>query len=258
MTKEEALNIIRNVFFHEDNQLNNDGQIGAKDIHNALTIACAALCEPSLPSDLDDVKLVKEQVQEDWYDGEIADTTEMDHVDYESIAEHYFNLGKQAGAEWMAEKFVKVDGSPLDWFNNRFKSLRPQLRQEWSEEDEDMLNSCISSIEEAKENRYAYNETDGDTSYDQEISWLKSLRPQPKAEKSDYITPHKEFFKWIYDRLINVHKEDPNVDYMISFKQRIEELPLNEPQWKPSRKQIDALVMVLTDETITFIPFLLN
>ena len=51
-----------------------------------------------------------------------------------------------------------------------------QERQEWSDEDEDMLNSCISSIEEAKENRYAYKETDGDTSYDQEISWLKSLR----------------------------------------------------------------------------------
>ena len=54
----------------------------------------------------------------------------------------------------------------------------PQLKPEWSEEDEDMLNSCISSIEEAKENRYAYKETDGDTSYDHEIDWLKSLRPQ--------------------------------------------------------------------------------
>ena len=50
-------------------------------------------------------------------------------------------------------------------------------KAEWSEEDEDMLNSCISSIEEAKENRYAYKETDGDTSYDHEIAWLKSLRP---------------------------------------------------------------------------------
>ena len=51
---------------------------------------------------------------------------------------------------------------------------------EWSEEDEDMLNSCISSIEEAKETRYAYRETDGDTSYDHEIAWLKSLRPYKK------------------------------------------------------------------------------
>ena len=56
---------------------------------------------------------------------------------------------------------------------------------EWSEEDEDMLNSCISSIEEAKENRYAYKETDGDTSYDLEISFLKSLRPQPHWKPSE-------------------------------------------------------------------------
>lgn len=52
----------------------------------------------------------------------------------------------------------------------------------WSEEDEEMLNSCISSIEEAKENRYAYKETDGDTSYDHEIAWLKSLRPPQYCE----------------------------------------------------------------------------
>ena len=61
----------------------------------------------------------------------------------------------------------------------------PQKPAEWSEEDEEMLNSCISSIEEAKENRYAYKETDGDTSYDHEIDWLKSLRPQQKVEWSE-------------------------------------------------------------------------
>ncbi len=60
-----------------------------------------------------------------------------------------------------------------------------QQQQEWSEEDEDVLNSCICSIEEAKENRYAYKETDGDTSYDHEINWLKSLRPQPKWKPNE-------------------------------------------------------------------------
>lgn len=39
--------------------------------------------------------------------------------------------------------------------------------------------------EEAKENRYAYKETDGDTSYDREIDWLKSLRPQPHWKPSE-------------------------------------------------------------------------
>ena len=60
---------------------------------------------------------------------------------------------------------------------------------EWSDEDADMLNCCISSIEEAKENRYAYKETDGDTSYDREIDWLKSLRPswKPSEEQMRYL-----------------------------------------------------------------------
>ena len=60
-------------------------------------------------------------------------------------------------------------------------------KAEWSEEDEDMLNCCISSIEEAKENRYAYKETDGDTSYDHEIAWLKSLRPSWKPSDQDEL-----------------------------------------------------------------------
>ena len=58
-------------------------------------------------------------------------------------------------------------------------------KAEWSEEDADMLNCCISSIEEAKENRYAYKETDGDTSYDREIDWLKSLRPSWKPSEEE-------------------------------------------------------------------------
>ena len=66
---------------------------------------------------------------------------------------------------------------------DKCRRLCPQPKQEWSEEDEDMLNSCISSIEEAKENRYAYKETDGDTSYDHEIAWLKSLRPSWKPSE---------------------------------------------------------------------------
>ena len=54
-------------------------------------------------------------------------------------------------------------------------------------------------------------------------------------------TPNKEFFQWIYDRLVNVHNENPNVDYMISFKRRIEELSVDKPSWKPSKEHMGAL-----------------
>ena len=86
------------------------------------------------------------------------------------------------------------------------KSLRPQPKQEWSEEDEDMLNSCISSIEEAKENRYAYKETDGDTSYDHEIAWLKSLRPVSKESLQPHWKPSEEQMKAL-NEIINTLAE---------------------------------------------------
>ena len=76
---------------------------------------------------------------------------------------------------------------------------------------------------------------------DREIDWLKSLRSQPRAKTNDYITPHKKFFKWIYNRLIDVHGENPNVDYMQSFKKRIDNLQFDEPRWKPSVDQMKAL-----------------
>lgn len=43
-----------------------------------------------------------------------------------------------------------------------------------------------------------------------------------------YITPNKEFFNWIYNRLVYVHGENPNYDYMRSLKERIDDLFGNE------------------------------
>ena len=61
------------------------------------------------------------------------------------------------------------------------------------------------------------------------------------------ITPHKEFFKWIYERLIHVHKENPNVDYMRSLKERIDNMPSDEPQWKPTDSHLRFLRAVVND-----------
>ena len=83
--------------------------------------------------------------------------------------------------------------------------LKKQKPAERSEEDEDMLNSCISSIEEAKENRYAYKETDGDTSYDHEIAWLKSLRPQSHLKPSE---EQMEAFKNSVEHIPSAYYDD--------------------------------------------------
>ena len=108
-----------------------------------------------------------------------------------------------------------------------------------------MLNSCISSIEEAKENRYAYKETDGDTSYDHEIDWLKSLRPQPKEQDVEKYPEDKGF-------------EDEWKDYYNNSL--VSRQPMNKREvakhfywfakknaWKPSEEQIRTLDIVISD-----------
>ena len=124
----------------------------------------------------------KEQKSAEWDElqTEFRSINEAFEDGKKEVIEHPEKYGLQKPAEWSedtirkAVKEVGLTQHQIDWFKNNVFPPKP----EWSEEDEDMLNSCISSIEEAKENRYAYRETDGDTSYDHEISWLKSLRPQ--------------------------------------------------------------------------------
>lgn len=42
--------------------------------------------------------------------------------------------------------------------------------------------------------------------------------------KHNYPTPHKEFFTFIYERMKDVHNENPNLEFMLSFKERIDDL----------------------------------
>ncbi len=80
----------------------------------------------------------------------------------------------------------------------------------------------------------------------------------------NYITPNQQFFQWIYDRLINVHNEDPNVDYMLSLKERIKDM--QKPAWsKEDEDYYDAIIAklevtqedaALTDNQMNFLKFL--
>ncbi len=57
--------------------------------------------------------------------------------------------------------------------------------------------------------------------------WKDYLIELAKSEgpaMQSYITPNQKFFQWIYDRLIYVHNENPNVDYMLSLKERIKDM----------------------------------
>ena len=115
----------------------------------------------------------------------------------------------------------------------------------WSEEDEKTISDACCWIAEYA--GYLMDKNYGKASMLMGLTEkLKSLRPQPKEEGCAYITPNKEFFQWIYDRLVYVHKENPNVDYMRSFKERIDNSVFDQCHWKPSKEQIQALEYVVS------------
>jgi len=117
------------------------------------------------PAEVDEYEIIKKHITEDVLSSEVNKRLKE--------CGWYVTDENPAGAT--------INGKPIPTEN---QSVDIPLA-EWSEEDEEMLNSCISSIEESKENRYAYKETDGDTSYDREVDWLKSLRPIPRWKPSE-------------------------------------------------------------------------
>lgn len=131
---------------------------------------------------------------------------------------------------------------------NQQETQKEQKPTDWSEDDERILTSII---ERGSSQVPPYEAALREEQMEWLMNRLKFLRPQPKQNANDMITPDKEFFQWIYDRLVNVHKENPNVDYMISFKRRIEELSFDRPHWKPSEEQMKWLKDVIETVPMT-------
>ena len=126
---------------------------------------------------------------------------EMDWKEFQRLAHYFYELGKaeQQTVGWSEEDdemYINVASSlrgyacgleneehkkhikkGLDWLENRFKSISPQPKVEWSEEDEKIKERLITRL-----NWITYNtRTDGTSpniTFFDEIAWLKSLRPQ--------------------------------------------------------------------------------
>jgi len=54
---------------------------------------------------------------------------------------------------------------------------------------------------------------------------------------------NKEFFTWIYNRLIQVHGENSNVDYMLTFKRKIDSL--QDGQVAKIRAEIESQITLI-------------
>ena len=95
-------------------------------------------------------------------------------------------------------------------------------------------------FQKMKESGY---EWDADKKELKKIEHKTDNNVEPTAQS--YITPNQKFFQWIYDRLIYVHNEDPNIDYMLSLKERIEDMQ-KPVEWSEKDKQ-------MLEETLYFI-----
>lgn len=125
-------------------------------------------------------------------------------------------------------------------------------KQEWGEVEKGVLDSIIDDYEKASKSFCGYDGKIGllkairDGEYnlpspvwseeekDKEIARLKFLRSKMKQEcrqltyKDNGVRwrwlNKKKFIQWIYDRMVYVHNENPNVDYMLTFKELIDSM----------------------------------
>lgn len=140
----------------------------------------------------------------------------------------------------MNEKKICVITNPypkwIAWLEKQKENLEKQKEQkpvEWSEEDEEMIKMILGDLEWERRN----TTVDKDIRlYDEKIAWLKSLRPQPKAELTlldeniinaavAFVEQNEHFNCW---RGIDKHTV-------------IKALRSLKPSWKPSEEQMGAL-----------------
>lgn len=81
---------------------------------------------------------LEEEITRTYHDGSVADTTEMDHVDYENIARHFYELGCRRTAEKYDEieyNRQRVEEPPV-----ALVAIKPMLP--------DALKPCIATFKE--------------------------------------------------------------------------------------------------------------
>ena len=100
--------------------------------------------------------------------------------------------------EYNKEKMSDALITQYDWFFDKVKSLKPQLKQEWSEEDEHNLNSVINLVHNTRDGAW------GSCVGERIESWLKSLRERYTWRPSDEQMEALDDF--IYAKYPNIEK----------------------------------------------------
>jgi hypothetical protein len=121
-------------------------------------------------------------------------------------------------------------------------ALEKQDEQKQKQYDIDILEKHITkdSISELAHTVIVRNGWEIVDAKEQKTAW--SGKQGEKYMKHSYITTNPEFFQWIYDRLKYVYNENPNVDYMLSLKERIEDMQKFADKIEPKFKVGDWVV----------------
>lgn len=162
----------------------------------------------------------------------------------------------EAGYKWDTEKreLKEVKNTrPLlsDFFNAEYERGKADTLKsvEWSEEDENNINSIVSRLE--VDISYWESRSKTRTNEDEKlINWLKSLRPWNNITNEELAQARREAYNEVLDK-IEYNDDWPTFDdgwnAAIRYLKKRNAMPQN--QWKPSEEQMDALLFVVQHYT---------
>jgi len=146
-------------------------------------------------------------------------------------------------------KMAEIAGYRLDIEKREIIPIE-QKPVEWSEEDKDMIDKVISSLQ-GYCCTFGSDPQDHKAYVEKEIDWLKSLRPQPHKELSIEKAIQwfdDTFYSWDQSSSRGRYCEiitndfDSMEEMYDSFRKAV--TGYSQPHWKPSKKQMKALKYV--------------
>ena len=112
----------------------------------------------------------------------------------------------------------------------------------WLEKQGELVNSLSEGLDNAHERIDKLIQKNNELCINLEKQGEEKISDKTETMKHSYITTNPEFFQWIYDRLKYVYNENPNVDYMLSLKERIEDMQKFADKIKPKFKVDDWII----------------
>jgi hypothetical protein len=139
----------------------------------------------------------------------------------------------------------KEDANRIEYLIDKIQDICPHQKQEWSEEDEQHIDSLLKRLEGMCKKGATYTATRFAVS--QDIDWLKSLKgrvqPQPKQEWSEEdehrIKDTIYFLDTAKKHYASTEELDACIDWLKSLR------PQN--RWKPSSEQIGLLQAIINE-----------